>query len=339
MTFKKKQYEHQLEILVKHPDWFCNDKGNGVFGKHRYPFVLQDGLNNLYKDLRSDDVADPMNVRQYFKKNGISWWNGEVPTNHLCSSQIACLNHLFPLRYEKEAVMAIANAVAGDVPFDDVLEVGGDDFLPGYISFEVVSSKDYLNEAKGGGLTRGSQCTSIDAVIIAKRKKEIVLLPIEWKFVEKYDREDKSQNDDETAHGDERIRRYFTSGLVEKSAQLKNVDDPHGSIYFQEPYYQLMRQTLWAEQVLEHDDTVVKGAEDYIHVHVVPKENINLLNRRYKADWDNRHGMVANWKAMLNNPEKYLCIDPKDLFAGLRSDKNLADRYSGLLQYLEARYW
>lgn len=204
--------------------------------------------------------------------------------------------------------MAIANAVAGDVPFDDVLEVGGDDFLPGYISFEVVSSKDYLNEAKGGGLTRGSQCTSIDAVIIAKRKKEIVLLPIEWKF-------------------------------VEKSAQLKNVDDPHGSIYFQEPYYQLMRQTLWAEQVLEHDDTVVKGAEDYIHVHVVPKENINLLNRKYKADWDNRHGMVANWKAMLNNPEKYLCIDPKDLFAGLRSDKNLADRYSGLLQYLEARYW
>lgn len=330
MTYKEKQYKRQVDVLGEHSEWFGGDTGNGIFKGKERKFALQDGVNNLFERIRPETED---NVVSYFKKNGISWWNGDGPTNHLCSSQIACLNHLFLLRHDKEAILAIAQAV--DPEFDDVIEVSGDVYDPAYISFEVVSSRDYLNESKTGKLTRGSQCTSIDAVIIAVKDGKRILLPIEWKFVEEYAREDKSLG----SHGEERRRRYFDSGLVVKSEQLKSVERPHGSIYFQEPYYQLMRQTLWAEQCIKNHDKVVNGAEDFIHVHVIPKENDSLRDIHFDEKWDNGQGMVSNWKAMLKHPEKYVCIDPKDLFKNIFENENLREKCKDLLEYLVARYW
>ena len=81
------------------------------------------------------------------------------------SSQIACLNHLFQLRNDKSAVLTILKNISPD--FIDVLQIDTDKFLPAYIQFEAVSDNDYLNE---GQSTRGSNCTSIDALIFAKHK-------------------------------------------------------------------------------------------------------------------------------------------------------------------------
>lgn len=49
--------------------------------------------------------------------------------------------------------------------------------------------------------------------------------------------------------------------------------------------------------------------------------------------------MVSNWKAMLKHPEKYVCIDPKDLFKNIFKNENLREKYKDLLEYLVARYW
>lgn len=348
-TFKQRQYKYQSTVVKEHPEWFGYDKLGGVFRKKNYDFVLwaKAKRNNLFKSIRGDE-----SVVRYFNKNGISWWGGIVPSNHLCSSQIACVNHLYLIREDPDAVLALANGIAakaiGDKHFfDGVLIVGGDEkFRPGYISFEVVTSKDYLHESKSedGSLTRGSQCTSVDAAILATRGKEVWLLPIEWKFVEEYNREDKSQNvkEKETGNlilcGDERIRRYFESGLVSSSDNLIYAD-PHGSIYFQEPYYQLMRQTLWAEQVIKNKDKFFAGANEYLHVHVVPEANDTLRARKYRASWDNGKGMVENWKSNLKHPEKYICIDPEDMFAVLCEDEQLSRKYSELIEYLNVRYW
>jgi len=82
------------------------------------------------------------------------------------------------------------------------------------------------------------------------------------------------------------------------------------------------------------------GASDYIHVHVVPEANTTLRNRVYRKDsWDNGEGMVATWKANLVNPEKYVCIDQRELFAGILEDPELSSKYATLLSYLEERYW
>jgi hypothetical protein len=76
---------------------------------------------------------------------------------------------------DKEAVLAMLNGVRDE--FADVLDVKCD-AQPQYIGFEVVTEKDFLNE---GTSTRGSNCTSVDALIRAEHKDgSIWLIPIEW---------------------------------------------------------------------------------------------------------------------------------------------------------------
>lgn len=344
-SFKERQYDYQYDVAHTYPDWFNGDKCGGIFrsrqGLPDARFILNDGNNNLYKDIR-------YKVIDYFEKNKIGWWAGKEPSGHMCSSQIACLNHLFPFRHNPQAVLALANAIAGENYFDDVQEVGGDSFDPGYIAFEVVTSKDYLFESnnKKHTLSRGSQCTSIDALIMAKRKDSVFLLPIEWKFAEEYGRDDKSRNPKkegkESKSGDKRIRSYFDSNLVAESDNLKFVkgSDPHGCVYFQEPFYQLMRQTLWVERTIKNKDVYFKNACDYLHVHIVPNANKTLRNKIFrKVEWDNGGGMVATWKSNLKDPNKYKCIDPKELFSLLLKDQNLKEQYKKLIEYLNIRYW
>lgn len=172
------QQRDKQQSLIGSPI-FGNDPGNGKFMGREYPFVLTDGKANLYPPFDE--------VNRYFKENEISWWGGFKPTGHILSSQMACLNHLFPIMGDKEAVLAILNGVRDE--FVEVLPVICDK-QPQYISFEVVSSEDHLNELNS---TRGSNCTSVDAFIYAKHKSgELWLIPIEWKYTEHYATEDKS---------------------------------------------------------------------------------------------------------------------------------------------------
>lgn len=341
--FKEYQYDHQVTTAKAHPDWFGSDRLNGEFKSKHYKFILKNGINNIDKELRCSDEDNRFNVIEYFRANGIEWWNGNAPSGHMCSSQIACLNHLFPLRYDHDAVLALANGAAGCRFFDDVETVGGDRKFPGYISFEVVTSTDYLNESNGKPLTRGSMCTSVDAVICAMKGEKHWLLPIEWKFVESYYRDDKSIEDyewekDGHGKGEERLRRY--TNLINGSIQLHSLDDYNGSIYFQEPFYQLMRQTLWAEQAILNKDTFFPCATEYMHIHVVPDENGDLLFRKYRnVAWDQTHGMVGSWISCLEEKSRYCRRDPKTLFCFILSDEKLSKKYSRLIEYLSERYW
>ncbi len=196
----------------------------------------------------------------------------------ILSSQIACINHLFPLRKNRAAVLALAQSI--DPKFDSVEVLKNDKGKDGYISFEVVSATDHLNGKRGHDmLKRGALCTSIDALILAKREGKHVLLTIEWKYVESYSNEDKSQNKDGRTSGDTRLKRY--SDLIQNSEQLKSLDNYRGSVYLFEPFYQLMRQTLWAEQMVKHKNNEILKADDYIHAHVVSRGNKELLAINY----------------------------------------------------------
>ena len=200
--------------------------------------------------------------------------------------------------------------------------------IPHYVAFEAISKVDHLNEVRikknglKGKLTRGSNCTSVDALMIAKNAEGVWLIPIEWKYTELYDSDDKSKN----KAGATRLNRY--QGLIQKSNQLKQEDKYDGSIYFQEPYYQLMRQTLWSE--LSMDDF---GAGKYLHLHIVPEANKELLNRSYKRFPKFPGGMEETWRSLLKNDKLYLCKEPKAVFASIK------DYDSNLYDYLNKRYW
>ena len=318
--YKNSQYIRQ-EDLINNSDIFSEDKGNGYFmGKPRH-FVLKDGMNNLYEPIRND-------VIRYFKDNKISWWGGDKPSGHTLSSQIACLNHLFAIMGDKEAVLAMLNGVRDE--FKEVLSVQCD-AAPQYIGFEVVSEEDPLNEKTS---TRGSNCTSVDAFIYAKHKDDSIwLIPIEWKYTEHYANLDKSNEDRQgeekgsNGKGQERVRRY--SALTDASLQLKSLDSYYGSIYYQEPFYQLMRQTLWAENVVKLKEEKLK-ADNYMHIHVIPSANKDLLDKKYSVSG---MGMEETWRSMLTNQSKYIIVDPQKLLEPIK------DKYPELVSYLKKRYW
>lgn len=318
--YKNSQYIRQ-EDLINNSDIFSEDKGNGYFmGKPRH-FVLKDGMNNLYEPIRND-------VIRYFKDNKISWWGGDKPSGHTLSSQIACLNHLFAIMSDKEAVLAMLNGVRDE--FKEVLSVQCD-AAPQYIGFEVVSEEDPLNEKTS---TRGSNCTSVDAFIYAKHKDDSIwLIPIEWKYTEHYANLDKSNEDRQgeekgsNGKGQERVRRY--SALTDASLQLKGLDSYYGSIYYQEPFYQLMRQTLWAENVVKLKEEKLK-ADNYMHIHVIPSANKDLLDKKYSVSG---MGMEDTWRSMLNDQSKYIIVDPQKLLEPIK------DKYPELVSYLKKRYW
>ena len=298
---------------------FNDDTGGEEFGGHKYDFVLVDGKNNLYPPLLDENDASikKNTVLKYFTDNKIAWWRGNEPTGHTLSSQIACLNHLFYLRHDKEAVMQLLSSFSNY--FDDVIEIKTDKEPYGYIQFEAVSTNDNLNE---GTLSRGTNCTSVDALIYAKHKDENWIIPIEWKYTEEYNNEDKSSG----KSGAIRLERYIA--LINKSQQ---VNPEYWQWCFYEPFYQLMRQTLWAEQMIEKKADEKIKADNYLHLHIIPNENKDLLNRLYSCS---KMNMEDTWRRCIVNQDKYKIISPQDFLKNVSGKK-----YDELKQYLSIRYW
>jgi len=320
----KSQYrENQREklsgmIREMDPVFYGGHSGGKYLGANRN-FVLTDGLMNIYEPIRND-------VLRYFADNKISWWGGMNPTGHVLSSQMACLNHLFPLRNNRNAVLEIARVFSSK--FVDVIEIETDRALPGFIQFEAVSDNDNLHE---GSPTRGANCTSVDALIYALHEDGSKwLIPIEWKYTEIYNDQNKAiegyRNDSAKCKGDVRKGRY--TDLINHSGQLKN--DDHYCYYF-EPFYQLMRQTLWAEQMISNKKNESIKADNFLHIHVIPVGNKDLLNKIYPCSGLDMEG---TWRAQLKDQSRYKIFSPEMILSGINRDE-----YMDLFCYLSARYW
>jgi len=339
--FDYRETERERGIaLIKNTNLFNNAKSGHVItykGKeHLKEEILSDGINNIYKPIQDD-------VLEYFNKNKIAFWHtprakeaSKKPTGHILSSQVCCINHLFPIRHDYENVLQIAKTICTD--FEKVLPINTDKYLPGYIQFESVSDIDHLNEKKQtqSELTRGSNCTSVDALIYAEHKNgSKYLIPIEWKYTEYYNNQDKSiENRDGEAKeaeskGKERLHRY--SDLITDSQYLIGKKTYRNSIYFFEPFYQLMRQTLWAEQMIQHKNNERIKADNYIHIHIIPNENKKLLNKKYKVS---QKPLRESWLDNLKDKGKYIIISPWNFIKNIDNNK-----YGDLLNYLQVRYW
>ncbi len=321
MAYRDKQVEIQEKLINEgERGVFQGAEGGGVYRGKKRCYILKNGEKNLYKPIREK-------VKEYFSKYEISWWGGQKPTGNTLSSQIACINHLFPIRDDKVAVCKIINGLeinGSKNNFSEVLSVPYDDKDEGFVAFEVVSKNDLLKESQH---KRGSNCTSIDALIYAldKNGKDKWIILIEWKYTESYYWIDKSTED--------RMGRY--NELIEGSAYLSplGINNCQGKVYYLEPFYQLMRQTLWAEQVIKHR----KGGElpseqievnKFLHLHVVPSGNPVIRGKRFYSLGPD---MVSIWNKL--NPQNYIKIDPQKLF------EPIADKDKDLIDYLKKRYW
>ncbi len=317
--YQENQRTRAVKLIQDKNPVFYDGVGGKLFIRTKRDFVLTDFNKNFYKDIKDEAI-------EYFSKNNVAWWGGKNPTGHVLSSQIACINHLYAIRNDKNAVLGLLKNVSAD--FIDVLEIKTDKYLSAFIQFESVSDNDYLNE---GQSTRGSNCTSVDALIYAKHRDGTNwLIPIEWKFTEFYENLDKAKEGCKANHekckGKVRQERY--TDLINNSNQL--ISEKHYCYYF-EPFYQLMRQTLWAEQMVVNREKETIKADNYLHIHVIPSDNADLLEKKYKCSGEN---MKSTWTSHLIDKDKYVIISPKDFLSNLDSAK-----YKDLISYLNERYW
>lgn len=307
MTYREQQRER---ITAKREALF-KDPGNGIFfGKER-DFVLSEPLINLWEGVRYDAV-------DYFVRNNISWWQSDTaePTGHLLSSQIACLNHLYFIRQREDVATAILKNI--DPNIEHALLV--DD---GYVEFEFVGSNENKIPFRLGekSLTRGANCTSIDAVMIGLLKSGASqMFLIEWKYTESYSNEDK--------YIKERAARYDHLITADGSPFIEGVD---ARVFYFEPFYQLMRQTLFGDQSLAVRDY---GISEYKHIHVVPMQNKELRERITSPQLTGKDLHDA-WVKVLKDKNRFIGVTPEDLFEPVRG---MAETKS-ILHYLEERYW
>jgi len=289
--------------------WALFDKkGNKTGIATDIDFILrpEDSSANLYSEIRQSS-------QDYFSHHDISWWrqeeDGYCPPGHLVSSQIHCLNHLFAFRKDAKAVKLIIEK-ATKMQFDEVLPSLIDEDKNSFISFEFALDNDELLSEKDDGWRRGTLCTSIDVMVIVRKGKDKWLIPIEWKYTETYQGTDKTNR--------KRMERY--AHLIEISERLYvPVDGIAHSIYFIEPSYELMRQTLLCEQLVR------KGyANDFFHINVIPTKHTEL-----------RRVIESDYVKMLKDRTKFKIIDPKELLSPIE-EQNL---YPKLIDYLKKRYW
>ena len=310
MSFIEEQRRKAIDLRDK----IFRDPGGGMFKNEHRDFMLENNVLNLWEGIREDAI-------HYFNSKEIPFWDsGSTPTGHLLSSQIACINHLFFLRQREDIATAILKSVDNNIKIARRLDDGDND--NGFVDFEVIGKENYLGEKSH---TRGANSTSVDAVMLAEypdgnRK----LFFIEWKYVESYGSNSKAKD----KGGPTRIKIY-SPHLEESDCPIKNCNLEG---LFIEPYYQLMRQTLLADKMTKYKEF---GAVDYLHLHIIPKANKELLSINTASGKLNGNTLTETWTNLLKLPNKYKLIDPADF---LGPALECPDTKS-VLNYLQERYW
>lgn len=316
--------ENQREKIIKIRDKLFNDPGGGIIGGVATEFGLKDPWLNLWSGIADDAIV-------YFLANKIPWWKakGETspndePSCHLLSSQVACINHLYFLRQRQDIATSVLKNIDKRIVYAE--KIGDPDVTSGYVAFEIIGAKNYLNEHSH---TRGALSTSIDAVMVGRKENgKNVLFSIEWKYTEMYD--------GKNVHKDNHDKMYKLL-LDEEDCPIKSkivADNNYDALYY-DPFFQLMRQTLLSWKMVEAEEY---NCDEYIHVHVIPQKNeiLRLAITSPKLPLAVvGNGMCETWRNLLKEPNRYFVIDPKDLLQPLVNE----DDTRSLLRYLEERYW
>jgi len=213
-------------------------KDEGIFKGKPRPFCLppEYAEENLYPPIRQASLA-------FFADHNIGWHQGQngKPSNHLCDSQVACINFLFPFADKPGELANLLRTVFPRI--DHMIPV--EDGL--FVSFEWIGAENYLGEraSKNGNRTRGANFTSADAIVMFEdrhNKRQVVL--IEWKYTESYG----GNYLGFSTSGTDRWKIY--QHLFDDLDCIVDMDLlPSMDVLFYEPFYQFMRQQFLAAKM------------------------------------------------------------------------------------------
>jgi hypothetical protein len=238
-------------------------KKPGLYRNRMYPFCLplEYAAHNLFHGIREDALHT-------WKRHGIVWHSSALPglpSNHLCSSQVFCVNLLFPFIDKPEtladALRPFFPDIARMLPVEDKR----------YIAFEWIGDINYLKEEPriGESRIRGAGNTSIDAMMMYESQEgQKVMLLLETKYSESYGVFYKRFRSDGTDRF-ENYEEFFnnTSGPINLETA------PNLTDFLYEPFYQLLRHSLLASQIMHTGKPKVDRVQV---VHLTVTDNVDL---------------------------------------------------------------
>lgn len=222
---------------------------------------------NLFPGIRGNGGAV-----EFFSRRRLKWhrtsssgdhFSPDGPTRNMASSQVACVNFLLPLAGIQGALAAVLRSIDRDVRTVVKIEHQGNS---SDVEFEWIG----LGGSLEGTTTRGANATSIDAFLVAEtdsgRRRAYL---IEWKYVERY------LSTRPTFKGSGRpgfTRRLRYGDLYRAGSSSFDLEAaPKLEEFLYEPFYQIMRQRLLADRMVERRELNVDEAKVVV---VVPEKNV-----------------------------------------------------------------
>jgi len=236
----------------------------GLYRNKLYPWALPVGLSeeNLQESIRKEAI-------DYFRRNRISWHMAsqvDSPTNHLCSSQVMCVNTMFPFIHAPEKLRSFLEPIFPDIEKILPIESNGQ-----YIAFEWLGPQNYLHEEPKLGTIRhrGLGNTSIDFTILVQtstQKKRLLLG--EWKYTESYAKSNIRYRSDSS----DRLKTYLQF-LEDKNCPFDISKLTSLGSLFYEPIYQATRHILMAHEIKKHHPEI----DEVIVLHMRTERNRAIL--------------------------------------------------------------
>lgn len=320
--FLESEKSKQAEFKATAPYFSESARSNGDYKGKSRPFCLpiEYAEQNLVPEIRETALA-------HFNKHKIKWHDGQhgKPSNHLCDSQVCCVNFLFPFADQPAALARVFQPFFPEL--DHMLPV--EDGL--YVSFEWIGQQNYLGEkiSRNGQRTRGANFTSADSIVMFQRtdeQRQAVL--IEWKYTESYGGSFLKFSKSGTDRTD--IYRHLFEG---KDCPIRRDVLPCFDALFYEPFYQFMRQ-----QFLAHEMEKVRelGANIVSLLHIASVHNTDF--RRITSPCLRSLGESATevWAKLVKPTDRFMSVSTEQLFGNLSTEQ--LPEMRAWLAYIAARY-
>ena len=320
--FLERERRRQATFKASSPYFSDAARADGVYKGKPRPFCLprEYADENLFPEIRQA-------ARAYFASQGIKWHDGQNgnPSNHLCDSQVCCVNFLFAFSDRPDALAKLLRPVFPALQRMLPVESGQ------YVAFEWIGEENYLGErvSRHGKRTRGANFTSADAMVMFERidgKRHIAL--IEWKYTESYGGASlkiaRSSTDRTSIY-----RPLFRRDDCPINRELL----PDFEALFYEPFYQLMRQQFLAHEMERAKEL---DAETVCVLHVAPARNADFRRVTSPALAPLGETVTDIWKKLVRLRDRFISISTEQLL-GDWSVEAFPERRAWW-EYITARY-
>ncbi len=325
------------QAYFRHTSSTISDKGrtpsedDDVARRHGHVLAAGCEDENLYPPLRGEAGA-----RRFFKERKIKWWrdarSGDAagedgPTRNMACSQVACVNFMLPLARIPGALAAAIGAIDDDVKgIIDIHHEG----RTSPVEFEWIG----LGKSLEGPVTRGRNCTSVDAFVVADTGAGRRAYLMEWKHFE-----ENTSSDDKGAGIGGQKRKDIYSDLYSAEASAFSGEVPMSELLY-EPFYQLMRLRLLADRMVANRELDVTDAKVVV---VVPEGNSGYRERITSprlAERFPQHKTVSEvMRATLKDPDAtFASVCPSVLVAAVERKCGSKDTARAWVAYQRERY-